>query len=111
LDPRSAGSAIEAMSQDPNPTIRKTAAFESRYVRLKSLVPILIELLLDDERFVAVTAIHSLWLLTRHESEMHDWDSSTKQERVQWAQEWIDWWEANKGTFELPEPRAKRPPR
>jgi hypothetical protein len=111
LDPRSAGSAIEAMSKDPNPTIRKTAAFESRYVRLKSLVPILIGLLLDDERFVAVTAIHSLWLLTRHESEMHDWDSSTKQERVQWAQEGIDWWEASKGTFELPEPRAKRPPR
>lgn len=109
LDSSLAPPAIEVMAKDPNPTIRKAAAFEARYVRHKSLVPILINLLTDDERFVAVTAIHSLWLLTRHESEMHDWDASSKQERQEWAQEWVDWWNANQDTFQLPEPRRKKP--
>lgn len=108
LDPNVAPTAIESMAKDPNASIRKSAAFEARYVRQKSVVPVLIDLLPDEERFVSITAINSLWLLTRHESEMHDWDSSTKQERTEWAQEWIDWWNANKETLELPEPRRSR---
>ena len=110
LDPALAPQAIEAMAKDSNATIRKAASFEARYVRQKPVVPILIDLLSDDERFVSISAVNSLWLLTRHESDMHDWDSSTKQDRTEWAQEWIDWWNANKETFELPEPRrAKKP--
>lgn len=108
LDPSLAVPAIETMAKDPNASIRKSAAFEARYVRQKTVIPHLIDLLPDEERFVAITAINSLWLLTRHESEMHDWDSSTKQERVEWAQEWIDWWNANKDRLELPEPRRPR---
>ncbi|HJU05978.1 MAG TPA: HEAT repeat domain-containing protein [Nitrospiraceae bacterium] len=108
LDPGLAPSAIETMSKDPNPTIRKSAAFEARYVRQKAVVPVLIDLLPDPERFVSITAINSLWLLTRHESEMHDWDSSTKDERAEWAQEWSEWWNASKETLELPEPRRSR---
>jgi hypothetical protein len=110
LDATQTGPAIEAMAKDPNSTIRKAAAFETRYVRLKSVIPVLIGLIPDDERFVAITAVNSLWLLTRHESEMHDWDISTKQDRVEWAQEWEQWWNTNQETFQLPEPRRPRRP-
>ena len=110
LDPSLVPPAIEVMAKDPNPSLRKAAAFEGRYVRQRAVVPVLIELIKDDERFVAISAIHSLWLLTRHESEMHDWDASTKQDRVEWAQEWIDWWKANQETFAVPDPRRPRKP-
>lgn len=110
LDPTPAPAAIEVMAKDPNPTVRKAAAFEARYVRQKAVVPVLIGLLQDDERFVAISAINSLWILTRHESEMHDWDASSKQERAEWAQEWIEWWNANQESFQLPEPRKPRRP-
>jgi hypothetical protein len=72
------------------------------------VVPVLIGLIADPERFVSLSAIHSLWLLTRHESEMHDWDTSTVEQRREWAQEWIDWWKSVQDTFELPEPRRPR---
>ncbi len=108
LDPPLVPPAIEVMAKDPNPTIRKAAAFEARYVRKKSMIPVLIGLIPDDERFVALTAVQSLWLLTRYESEMHDWDISTKQDRVEWAQEWVEWWKANQEIFEIPDPRAPR---
>ncbi|MGH7236260.1 MAG: HEAT repeat domain-containing protein [Nitrospiraceae bacterium] len=110
LDPTLVSPAIEALAKDPNPTLRKAVAFEARYVRQKAMVPVLIELMQDDERFVAISAIQSLWLLTRHESEMHDWDTSTKQDRVEWAQEWITWWEANQETFQLPDQRRPKKP-
>ena len=110
LDPTLISPAIEALAKDPNPTLRKAAAFEARYVRQKAMVPVLIELMQDDERFVAVSAIQSLWLLTRHESEMHDWETSTKQDRLEWAEEWITWWKANQETFQLPDQRRPKKP-
>lgn len=110
LDPALVSPAIETLAKDPNPTLRKAAAFEARYVQQKALVPVLIELMQDNERFVAISAIQSLWLLTRHESEMHDWDTSTKQDRVEWAQEWIAWWKANQETFQLPDQRRPKKP-
>ena len=110
LDPALAPPAIEAMAKDAEPAIRKVAAFEARYVRQKSVVLPLIDLLADEERFVAITAIQSLWLLTRHESEMHNWEASTKQEREEWAKEWTDWWNADRDAFQLPEPRKPRVP-
>jgi hypothetical protein len=108
LNPALVVPAIEVMANDPNPSIRKAAAFESRYVRQKTVVPVLIGLIPDEERFVSVTAINSLWILTRHESEMHDWDASTRQERTEWAQEWVDWWKGAEATFQLPEPRRSK---
>jgi HEAT repeat protein len=110
LDGSATPPAIAAMAKDPESAVRKTAAFEARYVRRKEVVPVLIGLMADEERFVAVTAIQSLWILTRHESEMHDWETSTKQGREEWAREWIEWWAANKDTFQLPEPRQPRKP-
>ena len=110
LDPAQTPPAIEAMAKDQESAIRKVAAFEARYVRQKAVVPALIGLMADEERFVALTAIQSLWILTRHESEMHDWDISTKQDREEWAKEWIEWWATNRETFQLPEPRQSRKP-
>lgn len=110
LDPSVTTQAIEVMAKDPHESIRKAAAFEARYVREKAVVPVLIELIKDEERFVAVTAVQSLWKLTRHETELHDWVVSTPEEREKWAQEWIDWWEANQDTFEIPEGGASTKP-
>lgn len=109
LDPARTPEAIEVMAKDLNPSVRKAAAFEARYVRQKAVIPILIPMVTDDERFVAMSALHSLWILTRHETEFHDWDTSTKQDRVAWSSEWVEWWAANKDIFEIPEPqRSKR---
>jgi len=110
LNPALTPPAIDAMSRDQNSSIRKVAAFEARYVRQKAVVPTLIRLISDPERFVSISAIQSLWLLTRHDSEMHNWDSSSAEERREWAKEWEDWWNSVKDTFELPEPRRPRKP-
>lgn len=109
LDASQAPPAIEVMAKDQNSTIRKAAAFESRYVRRKEVIPVLIDLISDEERFVAMSALHSLWILTRHETEFHDWDTSSKQDRQDWSQEWIDWWAANKDAFEIPDSRTSKP--
>ncbi len=109
LDSSKAPEAIEEMAKDVNPSVRKAAAFEARYVRQKAVIPILISMVTDDERFVALSAVHSLWILTRHETEFHDWDASTKQDRAAWVSEWLEWWDGNKEVFEIPEPpRPKR---
>lgn len=105
LDPVKTPEAIEVMAKDVNPSVRKSAAFEARYVRQKAVIPLLIPMLTDDERFVAMSALHSLWILTRHETEFHDWDTSTKQDRQTWSNEWVEWWNDNKEAFEIPEPR------
>jgi len=108
LDPAKAPEAIEVMAKDPNPSVRKAAAFEARYVRQKAVIPLLIPIVSDDERFVALSALQSLWILTRHETEFHDWDTSTKQDRALWSNEWVEWWDTNKDVFEIPEPRRSK---
>ena len=105
LDAAKAVDAIEVMAKDQNSTIRKAAAFESRYVREKRVVPILIGLVGDEERFVALSAVQSLWILTRHETEFHDWETSTKQDRQEWTVEWSEWWNGQKDSFEMPDPK------
>ncbi len=108
LDPLQAPPAIQVMGKDPNSVIRKAAAFEARYVRHKDVIQPLIEMVSDEERFVAMSAVQSLWMLTRHETESHDWDASNKQDRQAWAEEWVEWWNQSKDTFELPEPRYRK---
>ena len=105
LDPAKSVDAIEVLAKDQNSTIRKAAAFESRYVREKAVVPILIGMIADEERFVAISAVQSLWILTRHETEFHDWETSTKQDRQEWTGEWVEWWNSQKDSFELPDPK------
>jgi hypothetical protein len=105
LDPAKTPEALAVMAKDQNSSIRKAAAFEARYVREKAVIPILIGMIADDERFVGLSAVQSLWILTRHETEFHDWEASTKQDRQDWTVEWMDWWNGTKDVFELPEPR------
>jgi hypothetical protein len=107
LDPSKTPDAIEAMAKDQNSSIRKAAAFGSRYVREKTVIPVLISLIADDERFVALSAVQSLWILTLHETEFHDWEASTKADRQEWMQEWTEWWTGQKETFQIPEPRRR----
>jgi hypothetical protein len=107
LDSSKAPEAIETMAKDQNSTIRKAAAFESRYVREKSVIPILIGMIADEERFVALSAVQSLWILTLHETEFHDWETSTQQDRQEWLAEWQDWWNIEKDTFVIPEPKRR----
>ncbi|NOS82664.1 MAG: HEAT repeat domain-containing protein [Nitrospira sp.] len=109
LDAAKAVDAIEAMAKDQNSSIRKAAAFEARYVREKAVVPVLIGMIVDEERFVALSAVQSLWILSRHETEFHDWETSTKQDRQEWATEWSEWWNSQKDSFEMMDP--KRPAR
>ena len=108
LDPTVTPEAIQAMAQDKNETIRKTAAFEGRYVRDTRVIPVLIDLITDPERFVGVTAVQSLWILTQHETEMHDWVTSSQEQREQWVQEWVEWWNQEKDTFTIPPPKTSR---
>ena len=107
LDPSKTPEAIQTMAKDQNSSIRKSAAYGSRYVREKAVVPILINMIADDERFVALSAVQSLWILTLHETEFHDWDASTKAERQEWMVEWAEWWNGEKETFQIPEPKRR----
>jgi hypothetical protein len=107
LDASKTPEAIQAMAKDQNSSIRKSAAFGSRYVRDKAVVPILIGMIADDERFVAMSAVQSLWILTLHETEFHDWEASTKGDRQEWMNEWTEWWSGEKDTFQIPEPRRR----
>jgi len=108
LDPIKVPEAIEAMAKDENASVRKSAAFEARYVRHKAVIPVLIGMIADDERFVALSAVQSLWILTRYETEFHDWEASSKQDRADWANEWEVWWEDMKEVFEIPEPKQRK---
>ncbi len=110
LDAEATTPAIETMAKDQESAVRKVAAFESRYVRQKAIVPILIGMIGDAERYVAVTAVQSLWILTRHETELHDWDISTREDREAWAKEWVEWWRTARDTFEFPDPKKPRDP-
>ena len=109
LDAAKAVDAIEVMAKDQNSSIRKAAAFEARYVREKAVVPVLIGMIADEERFVGLSAVQSLWILTRHETEFRDWETSSKQDRQEWTTEWIEWWNGQKDGFEMLDP--KRPAR
>ncbi|GKS58215.1 hypothetical protein YTPLAS18_17420 [Nitrospira sp.] len=108
LDSARAAETLAVMAKDAHDSVRKAAAFEARYVRHRDVVPMLIDLLSDDERYVAISAIQSLWLLTRHESEMHDWETSSKADREEWSQEWREWWSSVKDAYEMPQPTRSR---
>ncbi|MDT7041605.1 HEAT repeat domain-containing protein [Candidatus Nitronereus thalassa] len=93
LDPIQSIPALQTIVNDKNDTMRRAVAFLSRYVRDTEIPPLLIQLLGDSERYVAVTALESFWRLTRFSGKPHDWQGSTQEQRKQWALEWKDWWE------------------
>lgn len=109
LDPNQVIPALEVMVKDPNSTIRNTAAFESRYVHRKEVLPIIISAISDPEQYVSITARDSFWILTRFSGPIHDWEASTPEDRKEWVKDWWAWWEANKDEFETV-PRSTEPP-
>jgi len=100
LNPNTVLSAIEAMAKDPNSTIRNTAVFEARHVYRKEVLPIIIGVIPDPEKYVSITARDSFWILTRFSGPIHDWEVSTPEDRKEWAKEWWAWWEENKERFD-----------
>ena len=100
LDPNAVLSAIEVMAKDPNSTIRNTAVFEARHVHRKEVLPIIIGVIPDPEKYVSITARDSFWILTRFSGPIHDWEVSTPEDRKEWAKEWWSWWEENKDRFD-----------
>ena len=84
---------LQTLVKDHADTIRRTVAFECRYVKRPESVSLLIELLTDQEKYVSVTALESFWRLTRWVGPPHDWQGSTHEQRVAWAKEWKAWWD------------------
>lgn len=103
LDPSRMLSTIKQLADDPEATMRKTAAFEARNIRQKEVLPVLIELIPDEQRYVSRTAIESFWYLTRFGGTPHNWENSTAEQRQTWVQEWKDWWEKHKDEITFPE--------
>lgn len=85
--------ALQTLVKDQADTVRRAVAFECRHVRHPDSVSLLIRLLADQEKYVAITARDSLWLLTRRSGPPHDWQGSTHEQRIAWAEEWQVWWE------------------
>lgn len=91
--PMEALPTLQTLVKDHADTIRRTVAFECRYVKRPESVSLLIELLTDQEKYVSVTALESFWRLTRWVGPPHDWQGSTHEQRVAWAKEWKAWWD------------------
>ena len=93
LTPLETLSTLQTLVKDQADTVRRAVAFECRHVRHPDSVSLLIRLLADQEKYVAITARDSLWLLTRRAGPPHDWQGSTHEQRIAWAEEWQAWWE------------------
>jgi len=91
IDPTQVVPAIAAMVKDENSTIRSTAVFEARHVPLKEILPIIISVIPDPEKYVAITARDSFWVLTKFSGQIHDWEISTPEDRSRWVKEWWEW--------------------
>jgi hypothetical protein len=109
LDSNQVIPALEVMVKDPNSTIRNTAVFEARFVHREEILPIIIGAIPDPEQYVSITARDSFWILTRFSGEIHDWETSTPEDRKEWVKEWWDWWKENKDHFDTT-PRSTEPP-
>lgn len=110
LDPAHAVPALEAMAKDPSETIRNAVVSESRIVKDKAVIDLLITLLADDSSSVADGAFRTLWNFTGRMVEGQDFIQSTKEERVAWAKDWARWWAGNRGTFQFAPDRPAEPP-
>src|SRR5947199_91198 len=64
LDPAHALPVLQAMAKDPSETIRNAVVSESRFLKDKGVIDLLITLLADDSRSVADRAFRTLWSFT-----------------------------------------------
>jgi hypothetical protein len=110
LDPTSALPTLQAMAQDPSDTIRNAVANESRNVKDKSVIDLLIALLADDSAGVADGAFRTLYGFTGRMVERQDFIQSTKEQRVAWSKDWARWWAAGREKFRFAPDRPAGPP-
>src|SRR5437899_5384649 len=88
LDPAHAVPALEAMAKDQSETIRNAVVSESRFVKDKAVIDLLINLLADDSNSVADGAFRTLWDFTGRTVEGQDFRQSPQEDRVAAAEDW-----------------------
>ncbi len=110
LDPAHAVPALQAMAKDPSETIRNAVVSESRLVKDKAVIDLLITLLADDSSSVADGAFRTLWGFTGRIVERQDFIQSTKEERTAWSKDWARWWADNRDKFRFAPDRSPAPP-
>ena len=111
LDPPNALPALQSMAKDPSDTIRNAVVSESRYVKDKTVIDLLIMLLADGSTSVADGAHRTLYGFTGRHVERQDFVQSTKEQRVAWSREWAQWWASNRDAFQFaPEKPVAMPP-
>jgi HEAT repeat protein len=99
LDPSNAVPALQALAKDRSETIRNAVAHESRRVKDKAVIDILIDMLADDSPTVADEALRTLSGFTGRLVERQDFAQSTKEQRVAWSKEWAEWWQQKRNEF------------
>lgn len=109
LDPANAVPALQAMAADPSDGIRNAVANESRLVKDKAVIDLLITMLADDTRSVADGAHRTLYGFTGRLVDRQDFVQSTKEQRGAWAKEWAQWWGSNRDTFQFAPDRSSSP--
>jgi HEAT repeat protein len=110
LDAANALPALQVMATDPSDGIRNAVANESRLVKDKAVIDLLIVMLADDARSVADGAHRTLYGFTGRLVERQDFIQSTKEQRVAWSKDWAQWWGATRGTFQFTPDRSAAPP-
>lgn len=101
LDPSNAVPALKGLSTDANETLRNAVVYESRLVKDKAVIDLLIALLADDKPSVADGALRTLYGFTGRLVDRQDFMQSTKEERVAWAKDWETWWSENRDRFQF----------
>lgn len=109
LDAENALPVLQAMASDPSDGIRNAVANESRLVRDKAVIELLIAMLADDARSVANGAHRTLHGFTGRLVDRQDFIQSTKEQRVAWSRDWAQWWGANRSTFQFAPERPSSP--
>lgn len=109
LDSASALPVLQAMASDPSDGIRNAVANESRLVKDKAVIDLLIAMLADDARSVADGAHRALYGFTGRLVDRQDFIQSTKEQRVAWSKDWAQWWGANRDMFQFAPDRSSSP--
>jgi HEAT repeat protein len=109
LDPVNAVPALQAMASDESVGIRNAVGYESRLVKDKAVIDLLITLLADNAKSVADVAHRTLWGFTGRLVERQDFLQSTKEQRVAWSKDWADWWGENRDRFQFAQEGPTRP--
>ena len=99
LDPMSAMPALQAMAHDGEEAIRYTVITESRAVKDKAVIDLLISLLADDVPSIADGALQTLYGFTGRLVERQDFLQSTRAQRQAWSEDWAQWWGEHRDTF------------